>query len=374
MSRPIPYNNPLVRKKWLLENMLAVRKNSFFSSYIGQGKDSIIYQTNFNLAKDGHQVTFQYWGELNGSAVADKDKATGTGEQTKNYFNQLTVRRYRKVVDNGDPWDATQFGDLSQTMHSNSVAALAAWHMKWKDQYFFDVLQGNVKIAGRGDTLQPATHEINAGAITYDSLVKIEQVLKDSRGFDKGGIRAPLEPMMNTEGTPMWILLLDLKQIYALRKDSDFKTIMTSADVRGYDNTLLKGVVARLGNLFIVEAPTCMGHIPGATSGWDPKHIAPEIAGLRRKDSSNRWSAQDGFDESTAQSFGYILGRNAMQVGMGEAPDYMFQESNDFKITSESAIKWTMNAQKTLYTSVFEDMEQAKHAGIDNGVIQINFS
>ena len=57
---------------------------------------------------------------------------------------------------------------------------------------------------------------------------------------------------------------------------------------------------------------------------------------------------------------------------MGKMPDYKFQESQDFGVTSESAIALTMNADKTVLTAEVEDYKESKVANMDWGIVAVD--
>lgn len=64
------------------------------------------------------------------------------------------------------------------------------------------------------------------------------------------------------------------------------------------------------------------------------------------------------------------MGAGALQLAFGKQPDYKYQPSTDFEITSESACEYWMEAQKTkLVVESGSDYKAAKIADIDFGVI-----
>lgn len=98
-----------------------------------------------------------------------------------------------------------------------------------------------------------------------------------------------------------------------------------------------------------------------ASDTANPTVVSDIIAFNRRAD--ERWSR------------GFIVGRNAMQYAWGKQPDYMFRESEDFGITSESAVEYWMGIQRTRYmseTAGVGDYDDAKVTNHDFGIINID--
>lgn len=373
MSQPtaaLPLGSELVRKKWVREGLIQSASKSFWNPVTGTSKNSIVYQCNNESADAGHTVVFDFSGNISGKVVKGKDTAFGKGEEKLKFSDKLTVERYRIPVDNGDKFDGVNIGDLNITQHSDSRAKLADLFVRFKDQSLFDAAQGNLG--------QAPSHTIALNALDYNNLLDIETTLKTSTGFSSGGMRRPLEPFITSEGRPMWLFVCDAASLKKLKQSSNYQAIVSNADVRGNDNRLIKGVVGRLGNLVIVEADSFFGNTAGTARGWDLAASSIEIAGLRQYNGASAatapWSGQTGFEASGANltSRNLILGAGALQLGFGKMPDYKFQESTDFGITSESALEVWMETRKTHLKAETSDYKQAKVAGIDYGVVAVD--
>lgn len=373
----VPYGSDLERRKWMREGLIQSASKSFWSPMTGSTKDAVVFQANNESADSGHTVVFDFDGNLSGRAIKGKDTAFGKGEEKRKFSDKLTVERYRLVVDNGDKFDGKAIGDLSINEHSDSRAKLGDLFVRFKDQALFDAAQGTLKTL---DGVQPTTHNIDlAATFNYGSLLDIEKTLRTSQGFSTGGIRRPLDPYQINGDTPTWLFVIDATMAAMLRKDAaGWQAIMRSADVRGNDNRLLKGVIGRVGALLVVEAGQFFGGTAGATQGWELNSSEIEIAGLRQYAGANpttaAWTGQEGFDYGSSElhSRGLILGAGALQLGMGKMPDYKFQESQDFGIKSESALEVWMETRKTKLKAENKDYKQAKVADIDHGVVTVD--
>lgn len=369
-------DSDLKRKQWMREGLVQAASKSFWSPLTGNTMDSVVFQAKKDGAKEGHTVVFDFDGNLSGKARKGKETAYGTGEQKRKFSDKLTVERYRLVADNGDVFDGVDIGDLTINQHTDSRTKLGDLFVRFKDQALFDAAQG-VTITQQG-VVQAPTHVIDLGStFTWNVLTDIEKTIKTSQGFTSGGVRRPLKPYMTKNGEPVWLYVIDAAMAAILRKDTaGYQNVLRSADVRGPDNRLIKGVIGKIGALLIVEADLFFGYTEGTTSGFGFNDSEIEMAGLRQYDGTNPatalWTGQEGFDYSSTNlhSRGVILGAGALQLAFGKQPDYKFQESQDFSITAESCVEFWMEAQKTkLKAESGPAYKGAKIADIDFGVV-----
>jgi hypothetical protein len=374
----VKIGSDLVRRKWMRQGLIQAASKSFWNAYTGTSKDSIVFQAKNESATDGHTVVFDFSGNLSGKAVKGKNTAAGKGEQKRKFSDKITVERYRLVVDNGDKFDGVNIGDLNINEHSDSRSKLSDLFVRWKDQALFDAGQGLIKTNDTG--IQQASHVIDLGTtFTFNQLIDIERTLKTSNGFTVGGVRRPLEPFMTNGDQPRWVMFIDSAMAGKLRKDTaGYQAIIAQGDVRGNNNRNLSGVIGRIGALLIVEAPQFFGETSGTTAGFGLNDSAIEIAGLRQymgaTASTAIWTGQEGFDYSATllHSRGLIMGAGALQIAFGKQPDYKFKTSEDFDITSESAVEFWCEARKTKLLAENSDYKAAKVSGIDFGVVAVD--
>ena len=369
-------DSDLKRKQWMREGLVQASSKSFWSPLTGNTMDSVVFQAKKDGAKEGHTVVFDFDGNLSGKARKGKETAYGTGEQKRKFSDKLTVERYRLVADNGDVFDGVDIGDLTINQHTDSRTKLGDLFVRFKDQALFDAAQG-VTVTQTG-VVQTPSHTIDLGStFTWNVLTDIEKTLKTSVGFTTGGVRRPLKPYMTKNGEPVWLYVIDAAMAAILRKDTaGYQNILRSADVRGPDNRLIKGVIGKIGALLIVEADLFFGYTEGTTSGFGFNDSEIEMAGLRQYDGANPatalWTGQEGFDYNSTNlhSRGVILGAGALQLAFGKQPDYKFQESQDFSITAESCVEFWMEAQKTkLKQESGAAYKGAKISEMDFGVV-----
>lgn len=368
----INIGSELKRKKWMREGLVQAASKSFWTPYTGTTADSVIVQTNNANASEGHTVVFDYDGNLAGKAIKGKDTAYGKGEDKRKFSNKLTVDRYRLVANNGDAFDGVDIGDLSLSQHSDSRSKLGDLFVRWKDQGIFDTLQG-LKKDSFGVAQAPTTIIDLTATFDYNTLLDVERKLTMGSGFSTGAARRPLQPYTLADGKACWVFVMDSAMATMLKKSSGYQALVYNADVRGNNNRAITGVIGKIGNLILVEAPNFFGVTDSAAATWGLHDTSVEISGMRMKDTNGLWTGQTGYDATTDQiSRGLILGANALQLGMGKMPDYGFQKSQDFGITSESVLETWMEMQKTILKAETSDYEAAKIAAIDWGVIAVD--
>lgn len=392
MSGKVAIGSDLERKKWLRKGLVQSASKSFWGPYTGSSASSIVYQENNESASDGHTVTFDYSGKLSGKAVKGKDTAYGKGEIKRKFSDKITVDRYRIPVDNGDKFDGVNIGDLSINEHSDSRSKLSDLFIRWKDQMIFDAAQGSL---GEVASAKPS-HIYDLGTtFDYSALLALEKSLKTGNGFKSAsstgavttvaaGRRAPLEPFKMENGEDMFLFLIDSYMANKIKNSTGYQNLVFSADVRGNNNRAITSIIGKLGRFIIVEAPDFFGYTEGSGNfNLDDSEV--EIAGLRQYNTDgtvdtttplSAWEGQSDFSYDTPaniMSRGLILGQGAIQTAFGKMPDYKFQESTDFGITSQSAVEFWTNAKKAnLKLEGGNVYKQAKISGLDYGVIAVD--
>ena len=205
--------------------------------------------------------------------------------------------------------------------------------------------------------------------ISEECLRCREKVISKSKGYTSGGTRARLEPFQFAGGKRKYLLLIDATQAADLALDAKFQAIVTSGDVRGNDNRLISGVLGTFRSFVIVQADDFQG-----TSA--SKVIAKsevEVAGLRQLDEDGKFTGETGFEASgsVVASRALVLGAGALQGAFGRQPDYKYAASDDYEITSGSAIELWTNVQTTILKAENGDYNDAKLAGFQYGIVAV---
>lgn len=388
----VDIGSDIKRKGWMREGLVGAASTSFWGPYTGNSANAIIYQENDISAGEGHTVVFDFSGKISGKAIKGENTAYGKGEIKRKFSDKITVEVYRIPVQNGRKFDGVDIGDLSINEHSNSRGLLSDLFIRWKDQMIFDAAQGSY---GEGPS-----HIYDLGTtFTYNDLIDIEDAVKTGKGFKKSSAtgaltttaaarRAPLAPFRLENGDSVWLLVVDSFMASTLKKSTGYQTIVINADVKGNNNRVLSGVIGKLGRLIIVEGPDFFGYTEGAGEfTLDESEV--EMSGMRKYTTDGTidattpltgWEGQEGFDTDSGtpakvMSRGLIMGQGAICAAFGKMPDYKFQESTDFKNTSESAIEfWTEVKKTNLKLEGGRVFKAAKISGLDFGVIAIDIA
>ena len=377
-------DSDLLRRKWVREGMLQKAATSFWAPYKGQTKDSIIMTVNNSSADAGHTVVFDMRGKLEGRPVRGKETAQGTGQQKKKFSDKITVDRYRWVVDNGDKFEGKAINDLTLHEHADSRSLLGDQWIRAADQGYFDLAQ------------QTPEYGLKLGnTFTFDHLLECEYACKMGEGFDvvKQGIgrRLPLDPFKTADGRPIWLMLIDTPmKLKLLSSAQGSQAFFSATDVRGNDNRLISGVIGRIGNFLLVEAPSFFGTsesaIVDANGFYNYNNVSTYASGLRQyitttDNGAKLWSGTKEYDAQIANvgtgtvkqfSRGIILGAGAFQFAMGKEPDYHFQASTDFGITSESCLEVWCGLKPTKLYAENEDYASVSVAGYNYGTVFVD--
>lgn len=361
----LPLDSDLIRKGWMQNGIIQSSAKSFWAAMTGSSPDNVVYMCKNGTGAEGHNLVFDYRGNYTGKAIEGDERAFGKGGPKLKFSDTITIKRYTIPINNGDRFYGKQINDLQINEHSDSRRLLSDLFIRWKDQAIFDVLQG---VAG-----ESPTHIIDLDdTLDFDAIIDIVEKVRTSTGFSTGGARRPLEPFMINGDQECWGLIVDPYMEAVLKKSQSYKSLVQEADVRGNENRAIKGVIGKIDNLLIMRAPVYFGSSGGGAT-IDRKDNEVDIAGLRRKDANGKWTGQEGYISTGSQhSRGILVGKNACQLAFGMQPDYLFQKSEDFGRTSESAVEFWMNAQKTILKAETQDYKAAKITGIDFGCIAVD--
>ena len=371
----VTYNSVLKRRQWMLEGLVQKASTSWWAGMKGSSKDSIVFVTTDASKGAGHEVVFQFGGNVSGAAKVDKERLRGNEEQKKQFSDKIRVRRIRHGLDNGDEFDAIDIGNQPLSTHSNSRNLLADWYVRQSDQWLFDAAQGRLNGESLTHIVRPngrATIAALTSADTfgYDFLVKLEKIIKSTKGYTTGGKRRRLEPFTFAGGMRKYLLIIDAKQAEDLALDTVFQSIISNGDVRGNDNRLIKGVVGTFRSFVIVEGDDFQGASTSRVIGKSDV----EVAGLRQVNQDGIFSGEAGFDTAGKKvaSRALVLGAGALQQAFGRQPDYKYQSSDDYEITSGSAIEMWTNVQATILKAENGDYKEAKVAGFQYGIVAVD--
>ena len=371
----VTYGSVLKRRQWMLEGLVQKAATSWWAGLKGGSKDAVVFVTTDASKGAGHEVVFQFGGNVSGAAKVDKERLRGNEEQKKQFSDKIRVRRIRHGLDNGDEFDAIDMGNQPLSTHENSRGLLADWYVRQSDQWLFDAAQGRLNNESLTHIVRP-NGRATIGALTtadtfgYEFLVKLEKIIKSSKGYTTGGTRRRLEPFTFEGGMRKYLLVIDAKQAEDLALDAKFQQIISEGDVRGNDNRLIKGVIGTFRSFVIVEGDDFQGSSESKTIGKSEV----EVSGLRQINEDGTFSGETGFDTAGKKvaSRAIVLGAGALQQAFGRQPDYKYKSSDDYDITSGSAIEMWTNVQATILKAENGEYKQAKVSGFQYGIVAVD--
>ena len=370
----VTYNSVLKRRQWMLEGLIQKSATSWWAGMKGSTKDSIVFVTTDASKGSGHEVVFQFGGNVSGEAKLDKERLRGNEEQKKQFSDKIRVRRIRHGLDNGDEFDSIDIGNQALSTHENSRSLLADWYVRQSDQWLFDAAQGRLNSETLTHIVRPNNRATigdltSADTFGYEFLVKLEKIIKSSKGYTTGGKRRRLEPFTFEGGIRKYLLVIDAKQAEDLALDTRLQEILQTGDVRGNDNRLIKGYMGTFRSFVIVEGDDFMGVSSSRVIGKSEV----EVPGLRQINENGSFSGETGFDAAgVVASRALVLGAGALQQAFGRQPDYKYQASDDYEITSGSALELWTNVQSTIFKAENGEYKDAKVSGFQYGIVAVD--
>ena len=371
-NKVVSYGSPLERKKWLKQGLDLVANENPWAPFIGTSSDSIIYNVNDLTAKPGQKIFFDFDNELSGAGTEGTEQLWGKEMTKMKFYDSMEVEFGRYGVKNPRKWDASVADAENLSDHTDSRTKLSHLWNVCRAQNITDNLQGMYKAPSHMLRPKNETNRSNMTAVTHgmtmDFLDDLMLAVKKSRGtyFTVGGTRYPLRPFKTDLGKAYYLVVMTDVQANQLRKDARFENIMRSADVRGNKNRLIEGSFGHIGNFELIT----MSDFFGKTDKLSHFKSKVEITGLRNIDEAGHFQGFSNFDDTLKLfSRGLILGRGALKTGHGIAPDFILQESADYKIENRSAMEVIWGYDKTVLKADDEDNVDAKLADMDWGVI-----
>lgn len=439
MSTPpvVPLNSSLVNPNsnlhyfsWVRRNMLEAHRMSPFDALIGKSNESVIYKAfNENGGMQGHQVVFDILGEMVKGGITDDQTASGKGETFRLFEDSLWIQQFRYVGKHPTRYEAHDVNRNNLADPQPMMNALRSRYLKYRDQRFYDNLQGLLARPNGGGSIIPQhpTHLMVYGVggsngvakFSYDQWQEVQENIAIGENWAYGSKRRPLDPF-KTEMTEQmlmpqrncYLMFIDASVAKIIKNDiNGFRNIMTSGDVRGNKNRVIEGVIGKIDEMIFVKIPTFYGKTAynekvgaydttatgdAAATGViankansiseieNPNNVFPiedernEIyrTGLRQRDGNGYYSGQPNFGVQQGGTQLHnerwvrcpVVGGSAMQYGIGLEPTFT-RELKDGGNQLESFLTTWYSIQKTKLKEAKEgsDYEGANITGIDLG-------
>lgn len=225
--------NALTKKIWEEKLYRDMRKESYFSRFMGTSENNIV-QTNTSLKKSkGDRITFGIAMRLTGSGVTSGQTLEGNEEKLTTYSHNVTLEQYRHAVrDNG----ALDRQRAVFSIDEVSKSRLMDWGSEKIDKLLFTAVEGSPTKAFYGGS---AT---STATLTASDKLTPQLLSKAKAWAGTGGNRTqpPLRPV-KVDGKNYFVCLVHNDVAYDLSLDSTFLQARREAEVRGKENPIFSG-------------------------------------------------------------------------------------------------------------------------------------
>ncbi len=239
-------DNALTKKVWEEKLFRETLKISYFTKFMGEDQDSLVY-VKTNLEKDqGDKITFGIRNRLTGAGVTSGQTLEGNEEALSSYDYSLSLEQYRHAVrDNGAMSRQRAMFDIDV----EAEAAIKDWGAEKIDSNCFNaILSSPTKVAyltsstayAVADDFATAKAALTTSSLLVPNFISYVKTLAktgDNRAF------TPLRPV-KVKGRSYYILLVHPDAMYDLKTNSSFQQAMREAEVRGPENPLFEGATA----------------------------------------------------------------------------------------------------------------------------------
>jgi len=325
-------------KKRLYEALLfkdAINE-SFWGKFKSEGSTSVVQMKMDPMKMRGERVQVGFSPRLDiGGAVVNSD-LEGNEDTIEFYHKDVILDQYRKAVRNDSVLQNIQaYFDLPAEIESHIKDWMTEYYDALHFKAIFDTTNANQVYAGGGSTLAGLTSSDTLGSELLTQLYALADTGK-SREF------TPLRPI-KIKGKNYFVLLTHPDTIVDLRKDSNFRTALENAGVRGSGNALFEGADYIFNNILIYADRRCPINKTG----------------------------------SVPYAKGVLLGQQAIVTAMGRMP-YLVRKTFDYEDEIGMAANLIMGAvapdyNGSRYGSILVNMYRTNTSGTNNNA-EINYS
>lgn len=240
-------SNALVKKAWETKLFREVKKQTFFSDYMGEGSDSIV-QVKTNLLKDqGDVLNYGLRLQMVGDGVTGDDHLEGREEALRTYSDSVSLQQYRHAH--------RVKGKLSRkrvmfSVEDEAKVALSDWGISKVDTLCVNaLLDAPTRVAypvGAGATFTVAkggsAGATAAAAMNATQSVVTPKFLTQLRTYVKTGGNGSFQRLMpiKVKGKDYYIALVPEDVLNDLRNDASMVAANKDAAERGMDNPLFQ--------------------------------------------------------------------------------------------------------------------------------------
>ncbi|MBQ6298649.1 MAG: N4-gp56 family major capsid protein [Selenomonadaceae bacterium] len=252
----------LILKAWAKSTWDFGKKESYFSKFMGHGRDSIIQiQEDLSRGK-GTSIEVSLLMPLNGAGVIE-DKTLEGKEEKMNYRScTVYLSRVRNAVKLAGRFEEQK---TQEKMRSDMRKVLSAWLARYFDLSIFAVLTGTnppfASLAGAelpytieaptADRILYAGGKTSEGAITAADVFDTTLIGKARRMAQEDELTA-VQPI-RIDGRETYVMVIDPYQARDLRRDPKWLEAQEHANIRGEKNPIFSGAMGIYEGVVIHE-------------------------------------------------------------------------------------------------------------------------
>ena len=238
----ISTSHGLTVQQWTAQLYKKYQEQTFFSRFKGTDENSIV-QVKRELQKQaGDAIMFGLAGTLSGAGVSGNTPLSyastggaGTGvEEAMTFYNQqVKIDQIRNGVRIAGAMDEKR---VAFNLRNQAKMQLTDWMARNEDAALFTALSGASSVT------------LDATAFSLDAIVE----MKKEAMFPSGSTKK-IRPITINGGEEVFVLGINPADALTLKQSDDWKTINSSADVRGEMNKLYTGALGEWNGIIIHE-------------------------------------------------------------------------------------------------------------------------
>ena len=331
---------PLRPEIWQKELTANVMDDNFFSRFMGEGDNNIIYVKNDLKKSAGDTVTIPLTAKLSGNGVTGDNEAEGNEEAITSYYDQVAIDQIRQQV--------RLTGKLDEQMNAFNMREdaknkLSMWLKEFIERQIFLKLAGvnNTSLtdvagnvvgtratwsnspsrvpnadttAGYGYRYLCADYTSGATSLAATDLLTPELISRAKyKAMQKQASGLPKVQPLRIDGGEHYVMFIHPWQAYDLKNNATFAQAQREAGVRGDSNRIFSGALGVWDGVILYQHE----YVP---------FLDISVAG------NNFYSASTGTDFAAVDCFRALLcGQKAGCMVQTKDSMFMVEETFDYK-------------------------------------------
>ena len=266
-----------VRKLWKKGALIAEQNNDFYQAMEGRSEKSLIW-TNTDLSKgNGHEITF-----TTQSGFYNEGKVGEALFEGPDDFESVDIDDFKLKVD--FVRNAVRMSERTEEVMGMRGEIASGFNMQlgeWLGRKKTEQINMAAMLKINAENVLCANGKTPATLVTEDALLWDEIVTAGQAMKPLGGL--PANIAASGLGYPIWSqsVVATEAALTSLKLDSDYKTALQNADVRGRGNTIFKGGFLPIdGHTLIPFNPIDHDGIGAVGSPLNPKAFLGNNSGI----------------------------------------------------------------------------------------------